>query len=184
MAKGQITDDELAAGMKGLGGFGAIAPASTPARRDSPFRDSRPVAEAQTKTVELKSPEQPESRIKSPVSDVQRTVSVDLVERENIVRNEPVPRPVKPKAKAQARKSDIYTEKVSFKLSPEMRDEVDELARQLQRSKTSKDERITANTVMRVAIRIVLDEFKLGRGESANNEDELLELVRKRLLEK
>jgi hypothetical protein len=40
-------------------------------------------------------------------------------------------------------------------MSPKMRDEVETMARELQRAKTSKDERITANTVMRVAVRLV-----------------------------
>ncbi len=62
-----------------------------------------------------------------------------------------------------------------------MRDEVDELARQLQRAKTSKDERITANTVMRVAIRLLTENFNLKSGEGPNNEDELFELASKSL---
>ena len=59
-----------------------------------------------------------------------------------------------------------------------MRDQVDSLARELQRSKTSKDERITSNSVMRVAVRHFLGEFKLRKGEEPNSEEELLTLVK------
>jgi hypothetical protein len=38
---------------------------------------------------------------------------------------------------------------VTLQISPAMRDDVDALAQDLQRAKTTKDERITANTVMR-----------------------------------
>ena len=65
-------------------------------------------------------------------------------------------------------------------MSPEMRDEVDSLARDLQRLKRSKEERITANTVMRVAIRHLLDEFELPRDDEVNGEEELYRLVRNR----
>ena len=58
-----------------------------------------------------------------------------------------------------------------------MRDEVDSLARELQRSKPSKGERITANTVVRVAIRCLLDHFKSETSRSVNSEEELFELV-------
>ncbi len=87
---------------------------------------------------------------------------------------------VAPKEKSATRKADIYTERITLQLSPEMRDQVDSLARELQRTKTSKDERITSNTVMRVAIRHFLDEFKLRKGEEPNGEEELLTLVKGR----
>lgn len=60
-----------------------------------------------------------------------------------------------------------------------MRDQVDSLARELQRTKTSKDERIKSNTVMRVAIRHFLDGFKMPEGAGPNSEEELLALFKR-----
>jgi hypothetical protein len=72
------------------------------------------------------------------------------------------------------RKLDLYTERVTVLMSSEMKDEVDALARELQRGKRAKGERITANTVMRVAIRCFLQRFKVRKGEEPNNEEDLL----------
>ena len=70
-----------------------------------------------------------------------------------------------------ARKSDIYPEPVTLKISPEMRDSVIALARDLQRAKTTKDERIAANTVIRVADAASdMDIYRFESGDVANNE--------------
>jgi hypothetical protein len=79
------------------------------------------------------------------------------------------------------RKADIFTERVTLQLSTGMRDAVDALARDLQRRRTAKDERITANTVMRVAINILLERFELGADDVANSEGELLDLATRRI---
>ena len=60
-----------------------------------------------------------------------------------------------------------------------MRDDVDALARELQRAKTGKGERITANTRMRVAVRLLLKHYSVGDTQAPNGEDELLEAVEK-----
>jgi len=54
---------------------------------------------------------------------------------------------------------------------------VDALARELQRSKNSNMERITANTVMRVAIPHVLKHFKLNGAPVPSGEEELLSAI-------
>jgi hypothetical protein len=59
-----------------------------------------------------------------------------------------------------------------------MRDDVERIARELQRSKTSKEERITGNTVMRVAIRLLTEQFDLKGKPAPNNEGELLQFVK------
>ena len=88
---------------------------------------------------------------------------------------------IETEAAAQGRRvADIYTERVTLQLSPEMRDRVDALARELQRSKSNKVERITANTVMRVAIQHVLKNFKLNGGDVPSGEEELLSAIEKR----
>ena len=65
-----------------------------------------------------------------------------------------------------------------------MRDQVERIARELQRSKTSKKERITGNTVMRVAIRLITERFELKPGEGPNDEEELFECIEKPLTTK
>jgi hypothetical protein len=96
----------------------------------------------------------------------------------------PVPKPVeRPRVEkkeargAGGRKADILTERLTVQISPEMRDEVERIAQELQRAKTSKEERITANTVMRVAIQLITKKFKLKSGDAPNNEEELYKLV-------
>jgi hypothetical protein len=80
----------------------------------------------------------------------------------------------RPEKNGARRKADILSDRVTLQISPEMRDEVDLMARQLQRSKITKAERIAANLVVRVAIRYFLDEFSPRRGEDVNSKDELL----------
>ena len=92
--------------------------------------------------------------------------------------SEPAPPP--PRVQAP-RKADIYTERITLSVSTEMRDEVEALARELQRRRTKKEERITANTVMRVAINALLERFSLDAGDVANNEAELLELAKRKV---
>jgi len=60
-----------------------------------------------------------------------------------------------------------------------MRDQVERLARELQRAKISKKERITGNTVMRVAIRLITSRLGLTPGNAPNDEEELFALVKK-----
>lgn len=174
MAKGQVTEDDLAQSMKSLGGFGSLG--ADRARKDSPFRDSR----IEEKTIEI--PKLVEAAKPEPVR-----VLPDVLEepaptpRVAMPGLEPKPRPAKKVGAVTNRKADIYSERVTVQMSPEMRDGVDELARQLQRGKTSKVERITSNTVMRVAITFLLDHFAVKAGEAPNNERELLSLVESRL---
>jgi hypothetical protein len=62
-----------------------------------------------------------------------------------------------------------------------MRDDVDALARDLQRSKTTKDERVTADTVMRIAAQLLIDYFQFKRGNVANSEEYLYTLATQKL---
>ena len=41
MAKGQVTDEDLASGIKGFGGLGSLGGVSPRPVRDNPFRDTR-----------------------------------------------------------------------------------------------------------------------------------------------
>jgi len=177
MAKGQVSEEELAKGLKGIGNFGGL---TTPrVRRDNPFRDSRSeVMPAEpVKTIELPVAEKRVSRPGSPPAPSRETKPVAKVSApaSNLV--EKVRGAQKTTKPASGRKADIFTERVTLQISPEMRDEVERIARELQRAKTSKEERITPNTVMRVAIHLVTKYFQLGGGEAPNTEEELYKLV-------
>ena len=80
--------------------------------------------------------------------------------------------------------ADIFTERVTLQISPDMRDEIDALARDLQRARTTKEERITANTVMRVALQLLMKNHQFERGDVANNEAELYDLIVRRFRNK
>ena len=136
-----VTEDDLASGIRSMGGLGSLARN----RRDSPFRDSRTESETVEKTVELPLAKE----LTSPVAEVRSVPEVAIIEpkierpRAVVQRSAPVERPRVEKKKVAQRKADVHTERVTLQISPEMRDEVDSLARDLQRAKTSKNERIS-----------------------------------------
>ena len=80
-----------------------------------------------------------------------------------------------------SRVADVYTERITLRLSPAMRDHMDALARELQRSRRTKGERITANTMIRAAINAVRLGVKLEAGDTANTEEEVFQLVWRKL---
>jgi hypothetical protein len=181
MAKGQVSEEELTKGLKGIGNFGGIS-SSPRVRRDNPFRDSRdePPPAAPAKTIEVV-PGAPEKRaVKAVEPKVEPKPVRSIAPAPKAVEKERVGEKTAP----AVRKADIFTERVTLQISPEMRDEVERLARELQRSKTSKGERITANTVMRVALQLLMKNYQFGRGDVANNEGELYDLVLQRFRRK
>jgi len=175
MARGQVSEEDLSSGLKGLGGFSSLGGARVV--KDSPFRDSRsapkpadPPKVVEVPTISKQAPETPV------VPEARPHPVKDLVRRESAKKS-----PAASKAEPAGRRvADIYTERVTLQLSPGMRDKVDSLARELQRSKTSKGERITANTVMRAAIQHLLKHYKVTAADVPNGEDELLEAIEKR----
>ena len=176
MAK-HVTEDDLATGLRPLGSLGSLSRN----RRDSPFRDSR----AEVKTVELPAPNEPLTPEPPPVKVAtadQPPVEVKPAPPKVVPRktSQPAPLARPEKTKAAVRKADVFSERVTLQMSPEMRDQLDSIARELQRSKVSKEERITPNTVMRVAIKLFVDDFKLDRGEQVNSEDELLSAMKRK----
>ncbi len=125
------------------------------------------------------------AREPSPIPQVETSKEVEVRRAprtiEEAAREVKILLPSEGEGKGSARKADIYSERVTLKLSVEMRDALDALAKELQRRRTSKDERITSNTVMRVAINALLGSLELQPGESVNTEQELLELVKGRV---
>lgn len=187
MAKGSVTEKDLSSGLNRVGGLGSLN--AKKAVRDNPFRSTaasapapEPHSNLATKVAERELPEQPEEVVSKPVARAKEAPQRHEPEQ---YEESPARVPEKPaRAVRKKRKADVYTERVTLQMSTYMRDKVDSLARDLQRQKSSKDERITANTVMRVAIELLLSEFKLRKSDIANSEDEVLELVKARILGK
>jgi hypothetical protein len=175
MAKGIVTEEELARGMKSIGGFSAL---STSARRDSPFRDSR--AEDHRSEVKAAPRFEPKSELLPPAVEPIREREVHVPPAVEVSPVKRVPGSVRARPKVSQRKAEIFSESVTLKISPEMRDDVGALARELQRFKESKEERITPNTVIRAAIWLLVENFQLRSGERPNNEEELRELLKAR----
>lgn len=72
-------------------------------------------------------------------------------------------------------------DKVSVFMSPAIRDRANQLASELQRKRTIKTERITANTVFRVAIRVILEELSIDDLSTINSEDDLYRAAKGRI---
>lgn len=209
MAKGSVSDEELATGLKSFGGFGALGQASGRPRREDPFRDTR----AEHALVEAQQAE--ESRVEdTPVSGTRVEVS-EAFSRIEVVKTPPAEPPAppavresavplklrekkpaiprltqaersaepapQPGASAAETKAALYTERVTVPLGPELRDAAEALAKDLQRRRTEKGERITANSVMRVALRVLLDAFDARSAGAINTEEELFEAASARL---
>lgn len=75
----------------------------------------------------------------------------------------------------------IFPEPVTVMMNSEMRDEVD-ARRESTTRKTSTDERATANSVIRVAIRLFLERVRIAKGDGPNTEEEVLDVATKRVL--
>ena len=216
MAKGQVTDHELALGLKNFGGFGSLGGQTTKPRREDPFRDTReetpaPVAAApQTNPPQVVQPQVNQAvRGETPRLEIVKTQEAEPVEakapaeqsqpsplklREKKTRvatpaakSERVVRPVKQvhsESVAAEKKSELYTERVTVPLDAELRDGAESLAKDLQRKRTEKGERITANTVMRVALRAMLERFQTSEHVNVNTEEDLLHAARQAFLRK
>ena len=193
MAKGQVTDDELASGLKNFGGFGSLG--GQKPRREDPFRDTRSEApaaapaptRAETPRIEIvKTPEvsTPEAKTESAPPPDSRPNPLKLSPKKAANFAPPVKaeRAAKPLKQAPAdspqteKKTELYTERVTVPLDVELRDATEALAKDLQRKRTEKGERITANTVMRVALRVMLEKFDAGESV-VNTEGELYQAV-------
>jgi hypothetical protein len=186
MAKSQVTEQDLEQSLQTLGGFGNLA--TQKPRRDSPFgsdfarrpEESKPVSEATPQRM-------------AEVSQRSRASGhgVELVEEEREPRLTKRPSttvPIETISKAASEekkdnhpKSDTLTERITLQMSPEMRDAVNDYARQLQRRRKDKGERITANSVMRVAIQHFLDNFELERVQGASSEEELFATIQRKI---
>jgi hypothetical protein len=180
MAKGQVSEEELSNGLKGIGDFAGLNTSSR-VRRDNPFRDSRaetPPSPLPVKTIDVLPSAAPSRTTlpNGPVPEIKAKVARNSISTPETVKQG---RAVEKTEENGVRKADVFTERVTLQISPEMRDQVERLARELQRAKSSKKERITGNTVMRVAIRLITTRLQLKAGQAPNDEEELYELIEK-----
>ncbi len=168
MVKGQITEKDLAMGLKKAGGFSGLSKNGT--RRDSPFG-----VEHAKKTVENEVQEpHPKVLVKEVTKKPEK--KVERVERKVTKSKEVFS---KEKLKSQT-KAELFSERVTLNISPDVRDKAEFLAKGLQRRKAIKSERITANTIYRVAIEALLADEEFLKSISPDTEEELLELVKNR----
>lgn len=174
MAKGRVSDEELEQGVAAAGGLSGFV-AAAGVRRDSPFgidhvqrRPKQLDEEAEGIVVHAVAPisHAKRSATKPPSQAAPPVTSLDQV---------------KQSARLETAHAATRSEKVSLPMPLELRDEVTALARQLQRMRTEKVERITPNTVMRVAIQTFLEQFVPDAVAVSNTESELLEHVRAHL---
>lgn len=198
MAKSQITEDDITQGIQTLGGFGNLAQKP---RRDSPFGSDFAAKKVEPKlpapTVSAPAPEPVRPPITAqaavPTQPLAKRVEVVVPLREEApqIQRTLAPKIAAPKKEVSIEtenereghpKSETLTERITLQMSPEMRDSVNEIARQLQRTKREKGERITANTVMRVAIQSLIDSFDPKSIRGVSSEEELfqeMKVVRK-----
>ncbi len=188
MAKGQVTEEELSKGIQGMGSMSALSPNKP--KRDSPFRDTRDSepkpASKETKEVrEVRLNPSPSAEPKleerpSSMADGQSPVRQSLGRTPLVARSVP-PRPRVEESMLEKdipTKAEVYSERVTVPLSSEMKVQLDLLAKELQKIRPAKRERITANTLVRVAIAAFLESFQTT---PISSEEELLEVVRMRL---
>src|SRR5437016_911091 len=103
MPKGQVTEEDLASGLKGLSGFGALGGAQK-VRRDSPFRDSR----AESKVIEVGCVLDHDEKNITELPNVPATPK-KAVEPQRAPRAD---------RKIRHRVADIHTERITLQLSP------------------------------------------------------------------
>lgn len=77
-------------------------------------------------------------------------------------------------------KGDRFTEKVTFPMTPEQKQFLYEIAEDFQRKRTSKQEPINRNTVLRCLVEVLRD-ATFEESDRANTEQELLQIFKKKL---
>lgn len=186
MAKGQVSEQELSEGLASAGGLGGIVSASG-ARRDSPFAPSQAVRATPEPIAEDPASE---NRPSKPEAKTHDKAPAPTPRKPRAVRRETKPGPEsaaspRPSAATAAEpsggKARVCSESVTLPMPPELRDHVNALATRLQRTRTEKVERMTANVVMRVAIEVFLEKYDPDDAPVSNTEAGLLEAVRSRL---
>ena len=79
------------------------------------------------------------------------------------------------------KKADIYPRRIGIGMNDDLKSQLDALTAIVQRLRTVKHQRHTTNTVVRCALRYVIENMTFQEGDAADTEEELLELFRQRL---
>lgn len=195
MVKAHVLEEQLSASIKQVGGFGSLKDGPAP-RRDSPFgpqyvregnepgalpgqRTAPTAPEVKTDVTPSPAPvSEPPPHPNPPLTPLSPRSALASPKSHLPARTRSI---TKPAADAALDSEAFGMEKVTVLMSPAVRDAVQMLARKLQRRRTQKQSRITANTVFRAAIRLLVEELPLRGSEVANTEEELLDLLRARL---
>ena len=198
MAKQQVTEADIEESLKSLGGFGGLG--TQKPRRDSPFGSEFSRKEA-PKPAALTAPISPNPEESLPKKEA-AAAPIPLIQKIEIEKTVPAkeeaeeerrgetPKKVEPRKrmlteplsekKETLPKTETLPERITLQMSEEMRDSLNDIARQLQRLRREKGERITANTLMRVAIQGFIDSFDSKALGGVSSEEELLREVKKR----
>lgn len=117
-----------------------------------------------------------ESALRSPVLPVVATTPVKPTPQKALRQgNTP------PQTSPSIPKTELFSERVTVLMDSEMRNELNRVAHLLQRRKTASTERITANTLMRVAIKVFLEELEPADTDTPNTELELYRLTKNKV---
>ncbi len=172
MAKGQVTEEDIEIGLREAGGFSGLTRAST--RRDSPFgvEHAKQPIEEKTIGVETSTTKNFQKEVNKPI-EVKRKVEVKKASSNSVKKSteELI-------VDEKTTKAGLFSERITLNITPDMRERAEMLARGLQRRKLDKSERITANTLYRVAIQALLESEEFVKTISPNTEEELLEKIK------
>jgi hypothetical protein len=175
MAK-KVTEEDLLAGVGG--GFGNITQMATGRPiRDNPFRDTRDETPTLRPQLEVKTASDSGLETNAPKAPSRgQATSTIHVAPSPIQARAPKVRPLK-----KQRKTDLYTEKISTFLTPEMRDELEATARLLHRNRLVKGDSITVHTLIRSGVRVMTELLEFTEADVINSEEELLALIKRKL---
>ncbi len=154
MGKGQATEQEITSGLRAVGSLGNLG-AIRGLRRDSPLASAPN--------------ERPSPVIMSPRPPIPSTDSSSVADDPKVVDS-----PGRSSLPLDAR-----TDAVTVPMTADMRSKATLLAAELQRRRTTKAARLTANSIFRVAIQNFLEHADLATLAAVNSEEELLELIRR-----
>ena len=184
MAKNTVSEDDLLAGVGGLGSFGNLG-AGKPIR-DNPFRgtkDVQPAPQAQAAPALEKIVPSVNAALQNVPSVVPQVVSQPRPKVEIVPKVQA--RVLEPQAELKRvkkdRKADLYVEKMSTFLSTEMRDKLSITARKLNSNRLVKGDPITSHTLLRCGVRVVTDMLQFSDADSISTEEELMALVERKL---
>lgn len=161
-ADNQALSESLASA-GGLGQFRTVA-GGRKHERDDPFGTPAP---AKAKARPANTDPVPKARPPKPVSDRPVEAMPEAPEA-----------PPSPDSAPEAPKVSIFTENVTVPLSASLRDRAEELARVLNRNRKVRKERITRNSVIRVALELFLEAFSPRPSDTVNCEEDLLRLMK------